>query len=246
MPEISASRYLINAGWNDVPHLDAKTKRELLENTMPHLREARSEGTPSLGSGAIYPVSWKSNEVAPFLIPAYWPRAYALDVGWNRTAAIWGAWDRTDDTIYCYAEHYRGQELPSTHAQAIKARGEWIKGVIDPAARGRQQADGTQLLADYRELGLKLTPADNSVEAGLYEVWSRLQTGRLKFFSTLTNTKDEYRVYQRDERGRIVKKNDHLMDALRYLVMSGKAVASVQPVEHATPAVLIGDVKAGY
>lgn len=246
MPEISSSRYLVTAGWSDVPHLDAKTQRELLESTPPHLREARSEGKPSLGSGAIYPVTWSSNEVQPFQLPAYWPRAYALDVGWNRTAALWGAWDRSDDTIYCYAEHYRGQAEPSIHAEAIKARGPWIRGVIDPAARGRAQEDGRQLMATYQQLGLNIMPADNSVEAGIYEVWQRLSTGRIKFFSTLSNLRQEYNIYRRDERGRIVKKNDHLMDALRYLVMSGKAVASVQMAETGTPAAQIGDVKAGY
>jgi hypothetical protein len=247
MPEINPSRYLVTAGWNDVPHLDAKTKAELLAGTPPHLREARSEGKPSLGSGAIYPIAWSENEVRPFAIPAYWPRAYALDVGWKRTAALWGAWDRTDDTIYCYAEHYRGQAEPSIHAEAIKARGVWIKGVIDPAARGRGQADGAQLLAMYRQLGLKVQEADNSVEAGLFEVWQRLSTGRLKFFSTLSNLRQEYNMYRRDERGRIVKEHDHLMDALRYLVMSGKAVASVQaPVVDLGVQAPAGDTRAGY
>jgi hypothetical protein len=103
-----------------------------------------------------------------------------------------------------------------------------IKGVIDPAARNRAQADGERLLATYKAQGLKLTPANNAVEAGIYEVWQRLSTGRLKFFRTLTNLQAEYRLYRRDENGKIKKDFDHLMDALRYLVMSGKAVASVQ------------------
>ena len=29
MPQISPSRYMVNAGWDDVPHLDEQTKREL-------------------------------------------------------------------------------------------------------------------------------------------------------------------------------------------------------------------------
>jgi hypothetical protein len=62
--------------------------------------------------------------------------------------------------------------------------------------------------------------ADNAVEAGLYEVWQRLSTGRLKVFNNLSNFRTEYRMYRRDENGKIVKKNDHLMDAARYLVMT--------------------------
>lgn len=247
MPAITDSRYLVQAGWSDVPHLDERTKAELLSSTLPHLRDARSKGIPSLGAGAIYPVPESEFVVDPFAIPAYWPRAYGLDVGWDRTAACWAAIDRNTDCVYVYAEHYRGQAEPSIHAEAIKVRGAWIPGVIDPASRGRAQKDGEQLLELYRQLGLNLDIADNSVEAGLYDVWQRLSTGRLKVFRTCGNMLAEYRIYRRDERGRVVKKFDHLMDALRYLVRSGLARATVEPVRgpmqrHAA----LGDPTVGY
>jgi len=35
MGEISASKYVVQAGWSSVPHLDEKTKRELLASTPP-------------------------------------------------------------------------------------------------------------------------------------------------------------------------------------------------------------------
>lgn len=247
MPAINASRYLVTAGWDDIPHLDEKTKRELLAATPPHLREARSEGKPSLGSGAIYPISLSEVMCEPFMIPAFWKRAYALDVGWKRTAAVWGAHDPTDDVVYLYAEHYRGQAVPAIHAAAVKARGAWINGVIDPAANGRSQRDGEQLMAAYQDLGLKLVNAENAVEAGIYEVWQRLETGRLKIFKTLGNTRQEYNMYRRDEKGKIVKKHDHLMDAIRYLIMSGLKVASVQAVkQQITSGLFLGDSQAGY
>lgn len=230
MPEVTPSRYLVQAGWNDVPHLDEKTKAELLEATPPFLRAARSEGTPSLGAGAIYPVALDEVTCAPFAIPAYWRRCYALDVGWNRTAAIWLAEDPTDGVRYAFAEYYKGQATPIVHAGAIKARGDWIPGCIDPASRGRSQDEGKQLFATYQGQGLKIVPAINAVEPGLYAVWSRLEIGRLKFFSTLQNTQSEYRLYRRDEKGNIVKKNDHLMDCLRYGEVMFDSVAKVRPV----------------
>jgi hypothetical protein len=185
VPAVSDAKYMTNAGWDDVPHLDERTKKDLLDSTPPFLRDARSKGIPSLGAGAIYPVEESVFLCDPFLIPAYWPKGYGLDVGWNRTAAVWGAHDRDTDTVYLYAEHYRGQAEPSIHAAGIKARGEWIPGVIDPAAKGRSQKDGEQLIINYRELGLDLAPAINSVEAGIYAVWERLSVGKLKVFRTL-------------------------------------------------------------
>jgi hypothetical protein len=156
-----------------------------------------------------------------------------MDVGWNYTAAVWGAHDRDTGTIYLYHEYKRGQVEPTIHAAAIKAPGDWINGFIDPASRGRSQKDGAQLYEDYKALGLKLHFADNGVEAGLYSVWNRMATGRVKVFRSMTQWLVEFRLYRRDEKGRVVKDNDHLMDAMRYLEsrMSDMAVKLEAPVE---------------
>lgn len=227
----AASRALITAGWDDVPHLDGDTKSQLLAETPPWLRDARSKGIPSLGAGAIYPIQESNIKVDPFPIPDHWPRAFSLDVGWNWTACLWGAWDLETLTLYIYAEYLAGEELPAVHADAIKSRGKWIHGVIDPAANGRAQKDGEQMKANYEKAGLTLQNADNSVEAGLHNCWMDLSVGRIKVFSTLQSFFKEYRLYRRDEKGKIVKKNDHLMDDMRYLRNSGRQVARVKPVE---------------
>lgn len=245
---ISASRATITATWDDVPHLDARAKAELLASTPPHLRAARSRGVPSMGSGAVYPVALEDVTVPPFAIPPYWRRGYALDVGWNRTAALWLAEDPADGVLYAYAEHYRGQAVPVVHAEAIKARGDWIKGAIDPAARGRGQDGGQQLLATYVDLGLHLVLARNAVEAGIYDVWQRLELGRLRIFSTLQSLASEYRIYRRDERGHVVKSNDHMMDALRYGVATWDEIAARKPVTQRDSAAQVraADNRAGY
>ena len=159
MPEVTSDRYVVNCGWDAVPHLDEATKEQLLGAFPPHEREARTQGIPGLGSGAIYPITLDEITCHPFEIPTYWPKAFGMDVGWNRTAVVWGALDRSVDCLYIYTEHYRGQAEPSIHADAIRARGVWIPGVIDPASQGRSQADGTQLIETYRHLGLQIAPA---------------------------------------------------------------------------------------
>lgn len=223
------SKYVTFCTWDDVPHLSPKVKAELWEAMPPHQRAARSKGIPALGSGAIYPVPESEITVEDFPIPDHWARCYALDVGWNRTAALWGALNRDTGVLYLYSEHYRGDGEPPVHAEAVKARGAWIRGVIDPAARGRSQVDGRQLLQMYRDLGLDIEPADNAVEAGIYQVWQMLSAGKLKVFQSCRNWFAEFRRYRRDEKGIIVKKDDHLMDNTRYLVMSGRDRARTKP-----------------
>lgn len=225
----SMSRKLITAGWDDVPHLEDAAQAELLAETPPWLREARSKGIPSLGAGAIYPIPLDQIEVEPFAIPHWWPRAYALDVGWNWTAALWMAYDRETSTRYLWGEYKAAEALPQIHASAIQARGKWIPGLIDPAANNRGQRDGERIMADYSAEGLELSPANNAVEAGLVGCWRDLSIGRIKVFKTLVRFKEEYRVYRRDEKGKVVKKNDHLMDCMRYLYNSGFDVMKVKP-----------------
>jgi len=218
------------ATWDDCAHLSQEEKAELWESIPPYQRDARSKGIPQLGSGAIYPVPESEFVVKPFEIPGHWPRIYGLDVGWNKTAAIWGAVDRESQTVYLYSEHYRGQAEPSVHADAVRARGEWIPGAIDPAARGRGQRDGEQLWYDYRNLGLHIFKANNAVESGIQNVYQRLSSGRLKVCENLGNWLAEYRIYRRDDKGNIVKDNDHAMDATRYLIQEiDKAI--VMPME---------------
>lgn len=228
---VSENKALVMAGWDDVPHLTQAQKDLIRAETPPHLIDARSKGIPSIGAGAIYPLPESEFTVADFALPPHWPRAYSLDVGWNRTAALWGAFDPEAKILYLYAEYYRGQAEPPIHASAIRKRGDWIPGVIDPAARGRSQDDGKQMIKLYRDNGLDLKPADNDIESGIQAVWQGLSTGSIKIFKSLQHWLAEYRMYRRDEKGRIVKENDHLMDDTRYLVLSGMKRAKL-PVPH--------------
>ena len=226
------AKHLTTVAWDETPHLDEAAKRGLISAYMPHELTARVRGVPGLGAGAIYPVPEEQIVCDPFQFPAWFRQVYALDVGWNRTACLWGAHDPDTDVLYLYDEYYRGMAEPAIHAAAIRARGDWIPGVIDPASRGRSQKDGETLFSQYEQLGLTLVPADNRVtgtEGGLVAVWQRLSTSRIKVFRTLQNFLAEYRIYRRSEKGQVVKETDHLMDCMRYLVMSGLGIATLRP-----------------
>ena len=226
--------FVILADWDDVPHIGDKQKKMLLASIPPYQRDARSKGIPQLGSGVIYPVPESDIMVDDMEIPAHWPKLYALDVGWNNTAVTWIAVDRDTNTTYIYSVYKKGEAEPAIHAQGIKARGDWIKGKIDPAAKGRSQHDGLQLMQSYVDLGLKVSPAKNAVESGIYAVWEALSTGKLKVFKSCRMWFEEFRLYRRDEKGKIIKTNDHIMDTTRYVYMS-KDEAIVEPLDESIP-----------
>jgi phage terminase large subunit-like protein len=218
------SKAVTMAGWDDVPHLGEQEKAEILAATPEYLKDSRSRGIPGLGSGAIYPIPEREIMCDAMPLRPEWRRFYGLDVGWNYTAAVFCAHDRDRDIVYIYDAYKSSHKEPDIHAAAIKRRyagSKSLAGAIDPASRHRAQTDGKQLIKLYRGCGLKLIPADNSRESGLDEVLSRLSTGRLKVFRGLSDWFDEYKLYRRDEKGRVVKEADHLMDATRYAIVSG-------------------------
>ena len=209
------------AAWADVPHLTEEIKNEIRGSIPPYQIDAVERGWPILGSGAIYPLAEDSVKVQDFPLPAEWPRAYGMDVGWDWTVAAFFAHDPAANLYYLYAAYVQGKQEPSSHAAAIRTFGPWIPGVIDPAANGRSQKDGMQLLRVYRDLGLNVTMARNSVEGGILKVYQMLHSGALKVFASVKPFFEEFRQYRRDMNGNVVKKHDHVLDGLRYWCLSG-------------------------
>jgi hypothetical protein len=189
----------------------------------------------------IYSLPEKDIVVKEFPIPDHWPRAYGLDIRPHAAAAIWGARDPESDVLYLYSE-YCSDADPAVHVAAIRARAEWIPGLIDPAANGRDQADGRRLIQLYRKLGLQLETIDNSLESGILEVSQRMSSGRLKVFSSLSKYLEERRLYRRDERDQVVKDRDNLQDVTRCLA-NGVSRMRINRVRQAlfSPATHYGD-----
>lgn len=219
---IKRHRAAIAIGWDDVPWMSDAAKREILESTPPHLRETVSQGIPSVGDGNVYQIPLHNILMRPedvFQIPAHYKKVYGLDVGWQTTAAIFGAQDPDTGILYIYGEHYLKMQPAEVHAARIRAlAGDWQIGLIDPASN-QKKPDGKSTMQLYRTLGLRLREADNTVETGIMKVSSMLSQGKIKFFPYNTpNLQNEYLIYRRDQ-GKVVKEDDHAMDALRYLVM---------------------------
>ena len=228
------SKFIDMIGHNDAPHLNppiisVEEREALFKDMLPHEVIARQTGRPSLGAGAIYPIAESELFIPPFAIPDWWEQGYAIDPGWNYTAGLLGARNPDTDQYYLTAEYYGQRNEPVIHAQGIKAMLPWrnLVGCIDPAGDNvSSQKDGSKLKAEYEDLGLQLTNANNAVHAGLRRVLILMQGGQLKVFSTLVYFQKELRLYRRDEKGKIVKQNDHLMDTMRYLLNTDGAFQS--------------------
>lgn len=202
----------------------------MLASIPPNQRKARAEGVPNMGAGLIWPVAESDITISDFDIPKHWFRAYAFDTGWNWNAAVWGAWDKTNDIVYINSSYKRDAAEPPINASAIQSRGSWIPGVADAADISR--LDGKQYIEIYRALGLDIELPDKAVETGIQQVWTRLSTGKLRIFKSCEEVLEQLRVYSRNEKGNIPDEPRHdLMDALRYLIMSGLRRSKLPPAK---------------
>lgn len=220
--------FAVQVSWADqLPHLPKSEQDRLIGQYSDFERAARTAGDPGMSAGRIYTTSESEIKVEPFPIPSHWLKVYGMDFGKNVTAVVWGALDPDTDILYLYSEYY-GQNKPlAVNASSIRQRSEGIIGVIDPAAVGGNPIDCNSYIDLYRLEGLDLELAGrNLVETGISSNIHRIETGRLKVFSTLVHFFNEYNTYSKDEDGRIIKKNDHLMDAWRYLQTSGLNLAT--------------------
>jgi phage terminase large subunit-like protein len=234
--EKPAGTVVTNMTINDAGHYTPEQRAAIILTYPAHEREARINGTPTMGSGRIFPLPDEVITESQISLPAHWPRICGLDFGWDHpTAAVWMAWDRDNDTVHIY-DCYRVREAtPLIHALAIKARGDWIPISWPHDGLQHDKGSGEALAAQYERHGCRMLKdkashapdrtkgqaegqGGNGVEAGLMDMLDRMQTGRLKVARHLNDWLEEFRLYHRLD-GKIVKEGDDLMSATRYALM---------------------------
>lgn len=221
---------------DDAEHYSDAEKARIVSEYLPHERDARARGIPVLGSGAVFPIAEEAIRCAPMPIPAHWVQINGLDFGWDHPfGAVNCAWDRDADVFYVLKEYREREATPVIHAAAVKPWGLWIPCAWPKDGLQHEKGAGKSLAPQYKEQGLAMLPdwatfedeRGVSVEAGVTEMLTRMQTGRWKVFSTCGAWLGEFRLYHRED-GIIVKLQDDLISASRYALMM-KRHAAMQP-----------------
>src|SRR5207249_2749267 len=88
--------------------------------------------------------------VAPFELPAHWPRYAGVDFGGANTAVVWVAEDQAASRYFLFAERLEGNLTTKEHAQA-SARLAAGSNII--ACWGGAKSEG-QFRSDWTEAGL--------------------------------------------------------------------------------------------
>jgi phage terminase large subunit-like protein len=222
----SPDRHVTTMTIDDAFHYTDADRARIIAAYPPHEREARARGIPTLGAGRIFPIEEAAIAVDGFDIPRHWPLIAGIDFGWDHpTAAVRLALDRDADCIYVTDSYRQREATPVLHAAALEPWGANLPFAWPHDGLQHSKDSGEQLADQYRRQGLAMlreraTFADGTsgVEAGIFEMLDRMQTGRWKVFRHLDDWFQEFRLYHRRE-GRVVKLDDDLLSASRYAMM---------------------------
>ncbi len=157
-------------------------------------------------------------------IPEDWPRFRSIDFGVkNPFCCLWFALDESDNTLHVYREHFATEKTTLENGAIInfKSRNDpsVVFSVADPESK-----DGRLLLA--RNCNIPTKPAIKRVSEGINAVKERLcpdAEGKphLLIHDSCKGLIREFRLYRWDKSAgdKPVKKNDHGMDCLRYMIV---------------------------
>lgn len=245
LKEHSPDRAYVTMTIHDAEHIPPEKRQAIIDGYPAHEREARSMGIPMRGSGRVYPFGdeqvveppRRDNEIAP-----YWAKGWGLDFGVSQNTtdhafgALLGLWDRETDVLYIHREIKIFGQAPLMHVHAIQSIAAQVPCLWPHDGHKTGPGDGQETVATaaiYKKLGLRMhhdhTTFDvggYSVEAGILDITSRIQTNRLKISTNCVQLLDEFRGYYRKD-GKVVPKNDDLLSCLRQLVMGKRFM---QPV----------------
>src|SRR5262249_7523564 len=160
---------------------------------------ARTKGIPTLGSGRIFPITEETLIIPYRTFPQHWPRIGGMDFGWDHPfAAVEIIWDRDTDTVYIGRTfRLKGATVPAVASTlrtwGLDLRWAWPKD----GNRETMEGAGIALAEQYRAQGLNMWPTYShydigdeksvSVEAGLQDMLTRMESGRFKVFAHNTD-----------------------------------------------------------
>lgn len=222
----------------DNPFLDPDYINELEREYTGVFYQRYFLGEWVLAEGLVYPMFGDSCKASADFENPYEKYCISMDYGiQNPTAML--LWGLRDGVWYCIKEYYHSgratniqktdeeyyDELCKLSDAAIT--NERIDVIVDPSA--------ASFIALCRQKGrFRVIGAKNEVLPGIQHVASSLSIGMIKVCDNCKATIKEFGLYSWDDKStedRVIKENDHAMDALRYFVQTKRIYRDINKPE---------------
>lgn len=238
---------LVLVDMDDNPWLSEKAKAKALRGLSEEEKTARKTGRFMALHGLIYDGFNQDEHVIEEQdgVPENVNVVVGIDPGWAKDAgcAVVWAYLTPDDQMVVFDEFLHPSSTIKQICEEIHAVNTHygvtpIYYVIDPVARNKQSQTGRSDQMVFADHGVVAIAGQNAVDHGLVMVRERLDAGALKVWENCKGLIREFRTYRwknpprtgEDGKPRPFKKNDHRLDALRYLVASRPYLPD-EPVE---------------
>ena len=240
----------IRVSWDDVPEYDlwhepfllAATRRQLERDYLPHEREARMQGRPIMGKGAVFQIrNWPTYTSGDYRFTemSNIQRVIALDLGLvnDKTVISLMYWDPYERSAWLHKQIVvQGVEeaVPTqyiNHLLRPEVYGTPIVLPADASTPGRYTMSSTSIreLFEQYELnvisGAIMNPPDpqgrvtNHKSYGINQMRQMLEVGSLMINDNCTEFLTEAQNYYVDQQGRFSDPDD-CIDSARYALMA--------------------------
>lgn len=238
MDDRSKDQFFMQKGWLDAEHITEEKRERMIAQYPDHQRDMRTKGIPMLGHGRIYDLSEEFITCEPFDIPPHWFVIGGMDFGWNHPQGhIQLVEDRDTGTFYL-THAFKASKISANDALGVVKP--WQDGIPvawphDGLQHEKGRDDAVQQMKHYKDAGFKMLanhathPPYNkdgkmksggiSVESGIYAIHDLMRKGQFKVFRGCRGFFEEFNQYHRDDKGKIVKAMDDILDSARYAYM---------------------------
>ena len=242
-PEALAMRGYLTMGYKDALHMTEEMVQSLLGKYPKHEWNARMNGEPLLGSGAVFLAAESDLTFKRSMhIPVEWAKLWGIDFGIEHPfAAVLIAWDRDLDIIYVTHSYRRAGQTPLVHSEALRAIAADVPVAWPHDGNKREENKTGEFAPLYKKFDLKMLhehatyPGGGfSTEAAVLEMLQREEKaggpGGIRYCEDLADFLEERRMYHRKD-GLLVKERDDLISALHKALMM-KRHARAMPIGH--------------
>jgi phage terminase large subunit-like protein len=213
----------------DNPYVSSVKLRRATRHLSDASQQSRLFGAFTVQTGLVYSEFRRDIHIIDDKdIPDHWPRYRGIDFGTrNPFACIWVAHDEDTETLHVYREYYQTEKTTQECGHMVYAmskkdpRVAWTSA--DPESR-----DGRLTLARYCDIPTKPAPKHLGVIEGIQHVkkWLTVDVEgypAMVFHRSCRKIIREIRAYRwapDQKKDRPVKRDDHGLDALRYICMT--------------------------
>jgi phage terminase large subunit-like protein len=213
----------------DAKHISVERRAQMEESYLPHEREARIHGIPTLGIAKVFPVSVDRlmRHFNPDTDIKSWARwIVGVDFGYGHPfAAALCAWVHDLDEFWVVDGFRMDRSEAFYHVKRIAGlcRGQRVPVAWPHDGLQHERGSGEAIADVYRRLGAPMLAnyaqnrgGGHHLEPAIEEMLGFMKQGKFTIASHMSELGEELLNYHRDEDYKIVPLRDDLISAVRY------------------------------